>query len=73
MLEYEKLVANEVVVVDSDVVVDDDVVVVLYVVTVVARVTPRKLEAKSSPSPAGQAGPIELVVGATLHAIMLIK
>jgi hypothetical protein len=46
-----------VVVVESEVVVDDVLVVVLYVVIVVARVTPRKLEAKSRVAPAGQTLP----------------
>jgi len=64
VLEYEKLVAREVVVVDIDVVDEDDVVVVLNVVIVVARVTPRKFDAKSSPSPAGQLLPL----GATAQA-----
>lgn len=73
VLEYEKLVAIDVVVVDNDVVVDDDVVVVLYVVTVVARVTPRKFDAKSRLSPEGQAGPFVVEVGAALHAMMLIR
>ena len=68
-LEYEKVVAIDVVVVDIDVVVDDDVVVVLYVVTVVARVTPRKFDAKSRPVPAGQAPE----TGAALHAWTVIR
>jgi hypothetical protein len=58
-----------VVVVESEVVVDDVLVVVLYVVIVVARVTPRKLDAKSRPSPVGQMLP----EGATLHAWIVIK
>ena len=69
MLEYEKLVATDVVVVDNDVVVEDDVVVVLYVVTVVERVTPRKLDAKSRPVPVGQAPE----TGAALHAWIVIR
>jgi hypothetical protein len=58
-----------VVVVESEVVVDDVLVVVLYVVTVVASVTPRKLEAKSRLSPAGQTFPD----GATEQAVTEIK
>jgi hypothetical protein len=73
VLEYEKLVATEVVVVDIDVVVDDDVVVVLYVVMVVANVTPKKFDAKSSVSPAGHAGPVEPAMGGTLHAMIDIR
>jgi hypothetical protein len=73
VLEYEKLVAIDVVVVESEVVVEDDVVVVLYVVIVVANVTPKKFDAKSSVSPAGHAGPVELVVGGTLHAMIDIR
>jgi hypothetical protein len=44
-------VATLVVVVEREVVVEDVLVVVLYVNTVVARVTPRKLEAKSRVDP----------------------
>jgi len=69
VLEYEKLVAIEVVVVENDVVEVDDVVVVLYVVTVVARVTPRKFDAKSRLLPAGQAPE----TGATLQAWTAIR
>jgi hypothetical protein len=53
----------------NPVVVDDELVVVLYVVIVVARVTPRKLDAKSRPSPGGQT----LAEGATLQAWIVIK
>ena len=70
VVETEKLVATDVVVVENDVVVDDDVVVVLYVVIVVARVTPRKLEAKSSPVPVGHGAP---GVGATEQAWIVIR
>jgi hypothetical protein len=69
VLEYENEVATEVVVVDTDVVLDDVVVVELKVVTVLARVTARKFEAKSRPSPAGQLLPD----GATLQAWTVIK
>jgi DNA helicase HerA-like ATPase len=48
VLEYEKDVAIDVVVVVSNVVVDEVEVVVLYVITVLAKVTPRKLDAKSA-------------------------
>ena len=70
VLESEKLVATEVVVVLIDVVDVDDVVVELYVTTVVARVTPRKFEAKSRPSPAGQVPP---GATATVHAWIVIR
>jgi hypothetical protein len=69
VLENEKLVATDVVVVESEVVVEDDVVVVLYVVMVVARVTPRKFDAKSRISAAGQTS----FVGATLQAMTLTR
>ena len=49
-----KLVATLVVVVETEVVVVAELVVVLKVVMVVARVTPRKLDAKSRLSPTGQ-------------------
>jgi hypothetical protein len=58
-----------VVVVERDVVLEDVVVVVLTPVTVVARVTPRKLEAKSRLSPVGQT----FAVGATEQAMTEIK
>ena len=48
VLDIEKVVAIEVVVVETEVVVEEVVVVVLYVVIVVAKVTPRKLDAKSA-------------------------
>jgi hypothetical protein len=67
------LVATEVVVVATEVVLLDVVVVVVPVVRVVERVTPRKFEAKSRVSPAGQAGPVLLVVGATEQAMIEIK
>ena len=70
MLLNENEVATDVVVVVIEVVVEDDVVVVLNVVIVVARVTPRKLEAKSRVSTAGH------VAGnatAILHAVTVIK
>ena len=57
------------VVVENEVVVDDVLVVVLYVVMVVARVTPRKLDAKSSSSAAGHT----LAVGAMLQPWIVIK
>ena len=69
VLEYEKEVAMDVVVVDTDVVVVSVVEVVLKVVTVVAKVTPRKFDAKSSPSPAGHT----LSVGATEQALTEIR
>jgi hypothetical protein len=56
-----KLVATLVVVVEREVVVVAELVVVLKVVTVVARVTPRKFEAKSRLSPAGQVGGVDVV------------
>ena len=71
VLEYEKLVAIEVVVVVRDVDVDAVEVVVLYVVSVVARVTARKFDAKSNPSPAGQAFPTP--VTCTVQAIIVIR
>ena len=58
-------VPTDVVLVEKLVVVDDVDVVVLYVTTVVARVTPRKFEAKSRPSPVGQVPP---GATATVHA-----
>jgi hypothetical protein len=58
-----------VVVVERLVKVVDELVVVLYVATVVARVTPRKLEAKSRLSPAGQT----FSVGAAEQATIEIK
>jgi hypothetical protein len=69
VLEYEKLVATVVVVVDIDVVVEDVLVVVLYVVIVVAKVTPRKFDAKSKVSAAGQTS----FVGAIEQAMTVIK
>lgn len=53
VLEKENVVATDVVVVDIEVVVDAVVDVVLNVVTVLARLTPRKLDAKSRLSAAG--------------------
>ncbi len=53
--------ATLVVVVDWEVVVEDEVVVELNVVMVVARVTPRKLDAKSRLSPGGQVGGVLVV------------
>ena len=73
LLEYEKLVATDVVVVDSDVVVDDVVVVVLYVVIVVCSVTPRKLDAKSSVLAGAQGFVVVGLVGAPEQAMMLIR
>ncbi len=64
-----KLVATLVVVVEREVVDEDEVVVELNVVTVVARVTPRKLDAKSRVAPAGQT----LFDGCTSQAIIEIK
>ena len=55
--------------VESEVVVDEVVDVVLYVVTVLASVTPRKLDAKSRLSPAGQT----LATGATEQPTTEIK
>ena len=69
VLEKENDVATDVVVVDTVVVVDEVVVVGLNVVTVLASVTPRKLEAKSRLSPGGQT----LAAGATEQATTEIK
>jgi hypothetical protein len=69
VLENENEVATEVVVKATEVVVGAVVVVVVPVVTVVVSVTPRKFEAKSSPSPAGQT----LSVGATEQALTEIR
>jgi len=69
VLEKENDVATDVVVVEIEVVVDEVVVEVLNVVTVLASVTPRKLEAKSRLSPAGQT----LAVGATEQPTTEIK
>jgi hypothetical protein len=69
VLEKEKLVATLVVVVDIDVVVVDVVVLGVKVVIVLWRVTARKLDAKSRPSPAGQT----FATGATAQAWIVIK
>ena len=69
VLEYENEVATDVVVVDTDVVDVPVVDVVLRVVIVVAKVTPRKFDAKSSSSAAGHT----LSVGATEQALTEIR
>jgi hypothetical protein len=68
VLEKENVVATDVVVVDSEVVVDAVVVVVLKVVIVLAKLTPRKFEAKSSAVPVQT-----LATGAVEHALTTIK
>lgn len=70
VVEYEKLVATDVVVVDRDVVVEDVLVVVLNVVIVLDNVTPRKLDAKSRLSAAGH---ILGNVTEMVHAVTVIK
>lgn len=69
-----KVVATLVVVELWEVVVVAELVVVLYVVIVLARVTPRKLEAKSRLVPV-QVGGLEVVcaVGGVLHAVTVIR
>ena len=68
VLENENDVATDVVVVDIEVVVDEVLVVVLKVVTVLAKLTPRKLEAKSSAVPVHT-----LATGAVEQALTVIR